>query len=334
MRKLLWLAISGALAVPAQAYDKIPQQDGFSGYLFLGGSANSMETNTVASIGDNDVGAERIDSINDSPDSEDYSGIVPAFGLSYTFAGSRTQIFGGTEQEDFLTQDSSIGIGIRQGLGGLGNLRASLLASTGSEVWEDPYLENADRRATDRDSGGMRLGWEHIFESDFAVTLTSRSIELDDEFSGASQPLTPAQRALLEREGDQNKVDFSYRWEPSPDHVLIPTLSYVDHDLDGEAMAMDGYQFELNYAYLGMRNWEFIVNLLAGSLESDETNPLYGETQDLDRLGASVAATYKEPFGLQDWKASATLSYGEEDSNIDFYDSSLQSLVIGMMYTF
>ncbi|MNG41460.1 hypothetical protein D3C84_1306620 [compost metagenome] len=51
-------------------------------------------------------------------------------------------------------------------------------------------------------------------------------------------------------------------------------------------------------------------------------------------MGLSFAATYKEPFGLQDWRARAAISYGEEDSNIDFYDTKITSLNLGMLYTF
>jgi hypothetical protein len=334
MRKLLCVAIGSAMALSAQAHDKIGQKDGLTGYGFIGASTSSMETNTTATIGGNDVSSKSINSLTSSPDSQGYGGIVPAFGLTYTFAGSRTQIFGGTELEDFLTQDSTLGLGVRQGIGQLGNLRVSLLASPGSEVWEDPYVVNANRSKTDRTSSGMRLGWEHIFQSDFAVTLTSRKIELDDELSGTALGLTAAQSKLLDREGKQKKIDLSYRWTPSADHVLVPTISAIDYDLDGEAVAMQGAQFELNYAYLGVQGWEFIANGLVGSLESDKTNPIYGKKQDLDRMGVSLGATYKEPFGLKDWKASTTLNYGKEDSNIDFYDTRLKSLTVGMLYSF
>ena len=334
MRKLLCMAIGSAMALSAQAHDKIGEKDGLTGYGFLGASTSSMETNTTATIGGNDVGDRRIDSLTSSPDSQGYGGLVPAFNLTYTFAGSRTQIFAGTELEDFLTQDGTLGLGVRQGIGSLGNLRVSLLAGTGSEVWEDPYVTGVDRSKTDRSSGGMRLGWEHILQSDFAVTLTDRKIELDDELSGTALGLTAAQSKLLEREGNQKKADFSYRWAPNADHVLIPTISVIDYDLDGEAMAMKGTQFELNYAYLGLQDWEFVANGLLGSLESDKSNPIYGKKQDLDRMGVSLAASYKEPFGLKGWKASTTLNYGQEDSNIDFYDTSLKSLTVGMLYSF
>ncbi|WAC46456.1 DUF2860 family protein [Pseudomonas sp. SL4(2022)] len=334
MRKLVCVAIGSAMALSAQAHDKIGEKDGLTGYGFLGVSTSLMETNTTATIGGTDVGDRRIGSLTRSPDSQGYGGLVPAFNLTYTFAGSRTQIFGGTELEDFLSQDSTFGLGVRQGAGSLGNLRVSLLAGTRSEVWQDPYVVNASRRKTDRKSSGVRLGWEHILESDFAVTLSNRKIKLDDELSGTALGLTAAQSKLLVREGNQKKADLSYRWMPNANHVLIPTISVIDYDLDGEAMAMKGTQLELNYAYLGLQDWELIASGLVGSLESNKTNPIYGKKQELDRMGVSLGATYKEPFGLKDWKASATLNYGQEDSNIDFYNTRIKSLTVGMLYSF
>ncbi len=334
MRKLLFSVLGSTLALSAQAYDKIPKEEGFSGFVFFGASANSLESNTLAKVAGTEVSDESIDSLTSSPDNKDYSRVLVDFGLSYTFADSRTQIFGGTELEDFLTQDSTFGIGVRQGVGSLGNLRASLLASTPTEVWEDPYVVGFDRDETDQKSSGVRLGWEHILESDFDVTYTQRKIELDDERSGTFLGLSGAQQDLLNREGDLKQLDVSYRWSPSHDHILIPTLSYVNHDLDGDAMSQDGYQFQLNYAYLGLQNWELVANVLAGKLESDDTNPIYGKTEDVDRYGVSLAATLKEPFGLKDWRLRTAVNYGEQDSNIDFYDTSIKSFAVGMMYSF
>jgi hypothetical protein len=334
MRKSLLTVLISTAALSAQAYDRIPQQSGFSGFAFVGAGSTSRETNMIATVGGTEVADERIDSLNDGPDSERYGKLLVDFGLSYTFADSRTQIFGGTELEDFLTQDSTYGIGVRQGIGNAGNLRASFIASTPVETWEDPYLVGADREETDVKSSGMRLGWEHIFGSGLELTYSKRAIELDDELSGTALGLSAAQRALLDREGDLKQLKVGYFWQPSADHVVTPSLSHIDYDLDGDAMAMDGYQAELNYAYTGLQSWEFMVNLLVGKLESDEDNPLYGKSADLDRLGMSLAATYKEPFGLQNWRVRAALSYGEEDSNIDFYDTSINSFSLGMLYNF
>lgn len=334
MRKLLLLPLGCAIALGAHAYDQIPQQDGFTGNLYLGGTSNKMETNMIATVTGTDVSHKSIDSLSSSPDSKSYSKVVPAFMLSYTLADSRTQFFGGTEMEDFLTEDSIISAGIRQGMGGVGNVRFSLIASTPSEVWKDPYVVGADRHATDRKSNGFRLGWEHIFESDLDVTYTQRKVELDHEQSGSALGLSDYQQHLLDRQGDERKLDAGYRWQANEDNLVTPTLSYVDRDLDGGAMAMKGYQAELAYAYLGLQDWELAADVFGGRLKSDDYNPIYDKKQDVDRYGVSLAATYKEPFGLKDWSARGMLNYGKEDSNINFYDSKISSISLGMAYNF
>jgi len=301
-----------------------------------------MESNTLASVGGTDVSDERIGSVYSSPDSKSYGKINPAFELSYTFADSRTQIFGGTEMEDFLTQDGAFGIGIRQGFGTIGNLRASLLASAAREVYKDPYVVNVDRSKTDVTSGGMRLGWENIMQTDFDLTLTKRNIDIDKELSGTTAtangglatPLNASQINDLDRNGDKTAVELSYRLAIDADNLIIPSVTAVDYNLDGEAVSMSGGQMGLSYMYTGLQSWEFIANGLVGSMSSDEYNPIYGKKQDLDSYGASLAATYKEPFGLKDWKARGAFVYGKQNSNIDFYDTSLNSLTLGMMYSF
>lgn len=340
MKKLLSIAIGSAMAFSAQAYDKIPKQSGFDGFVFLGAASNSMESNTLATIGGTEVSDERIDSVNNSPDSKSYGKVTPAFNLSYTLDGSNTQFFGGTELDDFITQDSSFGIGVRQSVGSLGNLRASLLSSSEREVYEDPYVVGVDRSKTDQTSSGMRLGWEHILESDFELTFTSREIEVDDELSGTTSlaegglGLTAAQVDDLDRNGDFRKIDFSYIAQLSPDSLFTSTYSYVDYDLDGSAMSMSGPMMQLDYRYTGLQNWALSGSAVVGTMSSDDYNPIYGKKQEQDSFGASLTAAYLEPFGLKDWKALGTLAYGQQNNNIDFYETSISSVNLGMMYNF
>lgn len=333
MQKTL-LAVLIGTSLSAQAYDRIPEQSGFSGHAFIGASSVAMESNMLASIGGTEVADERIDSLSSGPDSNSYGKLQLDFGANYTFADTRTQIYAGTELEDFLTQDSTFGLGVRQGIGAAGNLRAGIIASIPVETWEDPYLLGADREETDVKSSGMRLGWEHIFGTGLELTYTARKVELDDELSGTSLPLSATQRGLLDREGDLKTLKVAYFWQPASGHILTPSLSHVDRDLDGGAMAADGYQAELNYAYTGLERWEFVASLLAGSLDADADNPIYADSADLERFGAALAATYKEPFGLRNWRLRGALSYGEEDNDIDFYDTSIRTISLGMLYSF
>jgi hypothetical protein len=42
--------------------------------------------------------------------------------------------------------------------------------------------------------------------------------------------------------------------------MLTPIVSYINRDLDGNAMKMDGYQLGLGYTYLGLKGWQFSAN--------------------------------------------------------------------------
>lgn len=334
MRNLLFIPLGGAIALSAQAYDQIPTEDGLSGSLYLGVTSDRMKTNQIATVSGTHVSDKQIDSLGGSPDNKSYSKVIPGFSLSYTLAGSRTQFFGATVLEDFITEDSVIDLGLRQGIGEAGNLRFSVLASTPQETWKDPYVVGADRQTTRRTSNGYRLGWENIFQSDFDVTYTQRKIDIGHEHSGAALGLNADQQDQLDRNGKDKKLDISYRWQPSQDHVLTPIVSYINRDLDGNAMKMDGYQLGLGYTYLGLQGWQFGANALGGRLKSDHYNPIYDKKQDVNRYGVSLSATYLEPFGLKDWSAQAAVNYGEENSNINFYDTRLGSVSVGMSYNF
>lgn len=334
MRHLLIIPLGGVIALSAHAYDQIPKDDGLSGNLYLGVTSDQMKTNQIATVSGTHVSDKNIDSLGGSPDSKRYTKAVPGFDLSYTLAGSRTQFFAATRMEDFINEDSVIDLGVRQGIGDPGNLRFSVLGSTPQEVWKDPYATGTDRHATDRTSNGFRLGWENIFQSDFDVTYTQRKIDLGHERSGEALGLTQDQQDQLDRNGKNKQLDVSYRWQISPEHVLTPTLSYIDRNLDGNAMKMDGYQADLGYRYLGLEGWVFGADAFGGHLKADQSNPIYGTTQKVDRYGTTLSATYLEPFGLKDWSARAAVSYGEENSNIDFYDTRLGSVSVGMSYNF
>lgn len=168
-------------------------------------------------------------------------------------------------------------------------IRPSFIASTPTETWEAPYLAGADREETDTISGGMRLGWEHIFGTGLELSYTKRSVELDDELSGKALGLTPAQQSLLNCEGDIKEFLVSYFWRLADNHILNrPILTNIDYDLGGEAI--DGYQAKPNYAYTSLQDWEFVVNLLVGHCKAMRTTPFMEKAQT-----STVVAFHSHP---------------------------------------
>ncbi len=165
--------LSSMLAGAAGAATIIPDRDGFSGYVNLGVGVIDAETNTVASIanGSLDLGDERIDSLDSSPDSETTAAPSVSFELSYTFARYRTQVYLGNLLEDYLSFDMNTQLGVRRDFGEVGLIGVALLTTpVPTDVWRDPYRIGEKRRDTEARRDGVRLRWERIMGTGLALT--------------------------------------------------------------------------------------------------------------------------------------------------------------------
>ena len=332
---IILLSLSSAYAI-----EPIPEESGFSGYLTLGGGYSHVKSNMIAGNAFGSVGNRTVDSLTDDPDSNSSGSVQFNFDLRYTFASTRTQLFVGNAMEDALRYDFATQMGVSQELPGKNLVSASFLfSSIPTEVWKDPYVTNFKRSRTDRTSNGFRVAWDRIFGSELQLQYSYRKIDIDDEFSGTFLGLSPAQRKLLDREGDYTKADILYRFFfDGKKHVIIPTITYFNYDLDGDAMSNDGVDFQLSYGY-NSEQYSIVVNGFIGYADYDKRNPIYGKTQDDDRYGAGVIALYHNPFG---WSAPVfkktslyiKTDYLNSDANIDFYDTEIFSAGAGLFFRF
>jgi hypothetical protein len=314
----------------ALALDPISQQSGFSGFVQPGVGYLSIESNTVAKVLSFELSDKRIDSLDDEPDSESTVIFSIPFKLAYTFASTRTEVFLGTDVGDLLSFDTAQQLGVKQGLGGLGVLQAGLLFSNNVRVWEDPFLTGQNRDDTGRLNAGGQVVWDKIFGSNFELEYSLRKVDIDNEKSGESLPLTSAQRDRLDRNGVIHRAGLGYRFKFGQ-HILIPQANFFSEDLDGEAMANTGADLQLSYIYDG-DPITLALNGYYGQAEFDKSNPVFGETRDDDRYGASATVYYKNPwgwslFGSEPMRFFVTGAYFAVDSNIDFYN---QEAMLGM----
>ncbi len=333
------LALAASVApLLASAMEPIPETPGWRGFVMAGAGYTSVKSNLAAGNAMIDVGRPVIGSINDAPQSDDAFHPLITGELNYTFE-NRWQAFFGTALEDALTLDAVTQLGIRKDLGAAGAVQGGYqFGSIPTEVWEDPYAEGVTRRATDRDSAGVRLQWDRIFGSAFELTLSYRDIEIADELSGqgvTSVPCDAACQDLLRRGGEQYFVDLAYmmRLGPGRRHMLQPSIRYLSHDMDGDAIAGDGYRLQLSYAYVG-QGWFLVTNFVAGSRDHDAANPIFGAKTDSDRLGVDATLLYRLPGGDGRWQLVGNAFWGEDDSDVDFHDTTASSIGVGAMYRF
>ncbi|WP_036798238.1 DUF2860 domain-containing protein [Photobacterium marinum] len=335
MRFQLLLVLLLCSIPTSYAIEPIPKENGFGGFVNVGIGGTTVESNNLAKFGSVDLSNDTINSVNDKPDSESSAIPVIAAELAYTFADTRTQIFLGNQLEDYIRFDFSTLAGIRQEIGSAGILGASLLYTPlATEVWEDPFLTGSPRTKTDRSADGYRLIWSKVYGTGLELRYSYRDVDIDNERSGASVALSDAERTLLNRNGDNHRVtaEYTFDWD-KPKHRLVPAISYNDHDSDGRAMAYESLSLGFNYIYF-VNRWRLVSNLYIADLSFDEANPVYGQKADSTQLGASFTAFYSKPFGWEGWFANGSISWFEDDSDINFYDASAGLFSVGLLYRF
>ena len=321
----------------ASALDSIPVESGFSGFVRPGVGYLKYKSNMVASFLGFDLSEKKTNSLTDTPSSESTGIVLVPFSLQYTFASTRTQLFLGTDLTDLIRFDYTQQAGVKQEIGRFGLLQGGVLfSSIPAKVWKDPYVVDQNRKDTKRTSNGARLVWDRIFGIELQAQYTYRKIDVDGEKSGEFLGLSSREQNLLERDGDRHMGEVLYRFRFADKHTLAPTIRYTNDDRDGDAMASDGFDFQLTYAYLS-KPIIFTANAAIGQADYDQKNPIYDKTRDDDRYGLQGNLYYQNPwgwslFGSKPMSFYAGAAYAYTDSNIDFYDQEAIMVTGGVFF--
>lgn len=332
-------ASAGAWAANASAIEPIPETPGWRGFVVVGVGYTDIESNLLAGNSLVELGQDTIGSVNDPARSD--SAVHPIFTgeLNYTTA-SRWQFFIGTSLEDAITLDGAAQLGVRRDLGTSGVVQAGLLFNgVPTQAWEDPYAEGVARKETDRDSAGGRLQWDRVLGSPVQLTFSYRDISVDTEASGQgvrSVACSAACRDLLRRDGTRYTFEASYLYRlggGTPRHLLRPEVSYAVDDRDGAAISSDAWRLQLSHVFLG-QGYTVASNVFYGQSSYDEPNPIFGRKTDSERLALDTTLFYRLPFGDGRWQAVGSVTWGRDDSDVQFHDSELLNVSVGAMYRF
>ncbi|MDD2744319.1 MAG: DUF2860 family protein [Rhodocyclaceae bacterium] len=308
----------------------LPRTSGVSGSISLGAAFSNISSN----FQQHDDHA-RIDQFG-APQSHNTTSIVPRFDLRYTLADSRTQFVLGNQIHDALRFDFTQLLAVRQEIGSLGIVSAGLVFTgiAPNEVWTDPYQTATDRSSSDRDSRGVRLGWERMLGSGFSADLTARKIDIEHEESGRSSALSASQSALLDRNGNSIRLRVSYDWEFAPRHFFAPGLIVGREDLDGAAMQYDVTGLKLDYGFNAGSD-TFGASLYLAQQRYSEGHPLFANRKaDSKDYGLGVNYLRQGLFGMPWLGAYISASYGKSNADIDFFDAEFIRLGTGLRFKF
>lgn len=329
-------AVFALTCAPAFALDVMPEP-GWGGFINLGVGTGSVESNMLASLSgiDRDLSDDTINNFG-SPDDESVTLPVANLNIGYTFASGKTRVFLGNDLADFVQFDQATLLALRHDIDGVGRLQFGALATAGitTEVYEDPYVLNAKRGNTERTMSGGRITWDKIMGSQFELQVETRTRDIDEERSGEGLGLSDPERKLLDREGDVNRVDLGYLFSLADGkHFLRPSVAYVDRDLDGGAMAQDGYRLGLSHLYNSKR-FRMVNNITYASMDGDKDNPIFGDAYDADEVFLSSQMFFPGAFGWKNWMPRILIAWGEEDTDIDFYDTQVWMINASLFRTF
>jgi hypothetical protein len=330
--KNLIVVLLAGLALPAVALEPLPELPGWSGSVNIGAGYGNVESNFLARISgvDIDLGDDAVGGLG-GPDDENIGLPALALDAGYTLKNKKTRLSIGNETSDFILFDRSTKLAVRHDFDGIGSVELAGLISSAlqTKVWADPYAVGVSRDDTERSASGGRITWDKIMGSHFEVAATFRSFDIDDESSGEALGLGASERALLDREGDVYRAELGYLADLGGGHVLRPRAVYIDRDLDGDAMAQDG--FEVGVAYTRTTaNYRWVTDLAYSSLDGDTQNPIFGQINDADRVSFASKLFLPGLFGLQNWTPNIGVLYGEEDSDIDFNDTTVWMVNVSM----
>ena len=341
------ISLIAAAALPVMAADDVPtdsdskpkrsmpSENGFSGFVILGAGNMKVKSNTIVGNDLIDVKNATVDSVFSSPNTNDDTHGLFTGEVVYTFADAQTQVFLGSKLEDLLSFDFSQQLGVRKRFDNAGLVSAGVLFSgIPAEVWSDPYVEGIPRSETDRESQGFRLQWAEMFGTGLSVQYTRREIDIDQERSGQflidEGRLTTAQARLLRRDGDDDTLKVTYTIAENPRHILQPEFGYRNRDRDGDAITSEAFWGQLAYSYVQDR-YILVLTAEAGTREHDKDNPIYGKAMDSDWAALGVAFFYHL---TPRWSLVAVGNYADEDSDVDFHDQELRSIIVGARYRF
>ena len=292
------------------------EEPGFGGEIVVGGG---IVTGRLSQL-DAEEGNRRVDRRDQQGDHHTYLDSYISGELNYTLEDGRTTFY-----VTDLNSDSGVALGVRQDMGDLGRLNAAGTYEA-RRVWQDPYLLGVPRNRTDETSYGVSIEIEDFLGTNFLVASKIAAVDVDDDRIGDREK-------SLRRDGFRSDYAVGYVIGLSDNQLVIPMVSYVRSDMDGDANSSDGITFGLGYEW-GKGSWGLEATAGVGWTDYREDHPVYRKERRATSFEASVLVAYAEPFGWSDVSFYGLAAYSRVDENIDFFDQDLWTFGLGVGYEF
>ncbi len=195
-----------------------------------------------------------------------------------------------------------------------------------SEVWENPYLKNVTKKETDVDRFGGEILVEEMFGTGLGIDYTFFNIDVDKDTVGDIHE-------NMKRDGVTHNFGVSYLVPLNEQHMIQPRIEYERGDMDGTSQSYDRIGGQLHYMYLS----EGFVITMGGSYgknDYDAVNPIFSKTREDESYGVDASITWFNVFDFEDVYITLSGGYAKSDSNINYYDTEISYVGLGVGYSF
>jgi hypothetical protein len=253
--------------------------------------------------------------------------------IDYTLSSLRTQYYVGTSQENVSKGQFQIEFGVVHDAPGLGRMTAAYFPELPflGDTWADPYLAGAPRTRTEEQGQGGRLALQGVAGTGLGIQYAYAVNRIDEERAGEGLGLSPAERALLDRDADLDRLTLEYRVVLGRALVFTPAVFYTRVRADGDADSSDEVALRLQGSYRTGRH-RLSGSFVYAALEAEVDHPVFGRRQEDDRYSLFALYSYAEPFGWRDWGLLAIAFAGRTDSSIGFFERESLGLGLGFSY--
>ncbi len=259
----------------------------------------------------------------------------PLGNIQYTFGETANQrLFLGTSRDDIAVGIIALEAGYQYRFPSKMEIAISYLPSIIDEkIWQDPYVQDANRQETGRSGHAFRFQLKNILGAPFSAEMAYGSADIEDELSGEYLQLSSAEKDALNRNADFYYTKLSYKQFLGRGLGVAPALFYLDNDAKGDAMSYNTYGFELT-SFLFMQQNRLVATFGYYHDKYKGLHPVFNQKRKENRWSVFVAYERGEIFDIKPLSFILLAGYEQAHSNIVFYDETQYLMSTGLSYRF
>jgi hypothetical protein len=146
--------------------------------------------------------------------------------------------------------------------------------------------------------------------------------------------LPASQAKLLDRDGNQYRVEVLYLFKAGQNHSVAPSINYGRADQDVTAMSGDRVGVGLTHTYQG-KQFSLVTNVGYSYLGYDRRNSVNNKTQNAYSYSGSFTVSYDQPFKIEGLSLTGTALAYQDGANVSLYKQTLTGgMLLSAFYRF